>query len=114
MGQIKYSAAGKSMGRAASDVAKFLMEKNKTDYMPNRVIRSVVAVEGINQMIITGRKLTQKKYYRHSGYIGNIKEKSLQERKDENVSLLFREMVAGMLPANRLLKKRLAKLQLKE
>jgi large subunit ribosomal protein L13 len=114
MEQIKYNAAGKSMGRAASDVARFLMGKNRTDYAPNKVIEGTVIVEGIDKMVVTGRKLTQKKYYRHSGYLGNIKEKSLQERKDENISLLFREMVARMLPANKLLKKRLAKLQLKE
>jgi len=114
MGQINYNASGKSMGRAASDVARILMGKNKVNFAPNQVIEDVVVVEGIDQMIVTGRKLTQKKYYRHSGYIGNIKEKSLRERKNENISLLFREMVAGMLPDSRLLKKRLAKLQLKK
>jgi large subunit ribosomal protein L13 len=111
---IKYNAEGKSMGRAASDVAKILMGKDKVDYAPNKVIEDTVVVEGVDKMVVTGRKLTQKKYYRHSGYIGNIKEKSLHERKEENVSLLFKEMVSGMLPANKLLKKRLAKLKFKE
>lgn len=90
------------LGRAASEVAKLIIGKNDPSYAPNKLSESVVTVVNVDKLSFSGRKLIQKKYYSHSGYIGNLKEKSLSDSFQDDPKKLFTQTVKGMLPKNRL------------
>ncbi|MCX6809441.1 MAG: 50S ribosomal protein L13 [Candidatus Berkelbacteria bacterium] len=102
--KITYDAQGKPLGRAASDVAKILIGKDNVNYSPNKIEKSMVEVKNIEGLIFTGKKLTQKKYYTHSGYLGNLKEFTLEEKLSKGPEKLFVKTVSGMLAKNRLQK----------
>jgi len=95
-------ADGKVLGRLASAVAAHLKGKHNPLYTPHVDTGDAVIVINAEKIVLTGRKLDQKKYYRHSGYIGGLKEitaKQLLEKRPED---LVRFAVRGMLPKNRL------------
>lgn len=98
----KINLTGLPMGRAASEVAKLIIGKNSPDYAPNKLSDAIVIVSNVDKLSFSGRKLIQKKYYTHSGYIGNLKEKSLEASFQEDPKKLFAKTVKGMLPKNRL------------
>ncbi len=105
-----FDAAGKSLGRLASEVTRALLGKNSARYsraMPPQDIS--VEISHIEHARFTGRKLKQHTYYRHSGYIGHLKEERMGELFARNPGMLFKRIVRGMLPKNnhrdRLLKK---------
>ena len=102
MNEYKLDVNGMPMGRAASEVAKLIIGKNKTDYAPNKLSDAIVVVSNVDKLSFSGRKLIQKKYYTHSGYIGNLKEKSLEDKFEVDPKKLFTQTVKGMLPHNRL------------
>ncbi len=99
---IIIDAAGKSLGRVASEVAIKLRGKDQVGYRPNKLSGVVVEVINIQQAKFTGNKLTGKKYYKFSGYPGGLKESSLRLAWQKNPSRVFRNMVAHMLPKNKL------------
>ena len=90
-------AKGQSLGRLASEVAKLLIGKNKPDYTPHVMGGDFVIVLNSNQVQLTGKKWTQKKYYKKSRFVGSLKEKLA---KDIPCSELIQEAVSGMLPKN--------------
>ena len=95
-------AEGEVLGRLASAVAAHLKGKHNPLYTPHVDTGDAVIVINAEKIVLTGRKLDQKKYYRHSGYIGGLKEitaKQLLEKRPED---LVRFAVKGMLPKNRL------------
>jgi len=104
-------ADGKVLGRLASAVAAHLKGKHNPLYTPHVDTGDAVIVINAEKIVLTGRKLDQKKYYRHSGYIGGLKEitaKQLLEKRPED---LVRFAVRGMLPKNRLGRRLLKKLK---
>lgn len=104
-------ADGQILGRLASNIAKILMGKHKPTYTPNIDTGDYVIVVNAEKIKVTGKKLTDKIYYRHSGYIGGLKEEtlmSLLRRKPEKVIELA---VKGMLPKNKLGRKMIKKLK---
>lgn len=104
---------GMPIGRAASDVARILCGKEDVDYAPNKVTKTIVEVINLDQVVYTGRKLGQKLYHTHSGYIGHLKTKTMETRVEQDLNGLFTEMVEGMLPKNRLQAKRIKRLKIK-
>ncbi|MCM8820416.1 MAG: 50S ribosomal protein L13 [Candidatus Omnitrophica bacterium] len=95
-------ATDKTLGRLASEVAKILMGKNKPIWTPNVDTGDFVVVINAEKVKVTGRKLDEKIYYRHSGYLGGLKKetlRSLMNRKPETVIMLA---VRGMLPKTKL------------
>jgi large subunit ribosomal protein L13 len=96
------NAEGKVLGRLAVEVALLLRGKNKPNFILNQDIGDFVNVENIRKMKITGKKLEQKKYYHHSGYLGNLKETLMKKLFEENPAEILRKAVYGMLPANKL------------
>jgi large subunit ribosomal protein L13 len=95
-------AEGKVLGRLASDVASRLRGKTKPEFLPYLDTGDFVVVVNADKVLLTGRKMEQKIYYRHSGYIGGLKmttAKQLSARKPEE---LIRQAVRGMLPKNSL------------
>ncbi|MBZ0270667.1 50S ribosomal protein L13 [bacterium] len=103
---------GKVLGRAATQIASALRGKNKPEFTPHVDCGDYVIVVNAEKVRLTGRKLDDKMYYRHSGYIGNLKSESarhLQARKPEE---MVRLAVRGMLPKNDLGKRLLTKLKI--
>jgi large subunit ribosomal protein L13 len=104
-------AEGQVLGRLATRIARTLRGKNKPIFTPHVDVGDFVVVINAEKIKLTGRKLEQKKYYRHTGYIGNLKEttagKMLQTKPEE----VIRHAVRGMLPKNRLARAQLGKLK---
>jgi len=95
-------ARGKILGKLAVEVAVLLRGKYKTDFAPYKDIGDIVIIENVDKLKFTGRKMEQKKYYRHSGYLGGLKEISLKKLFEKNPSEVFKKAVLGMLPKNKL------------
>lgn len=100
------------LGRLSTLVATYLIGKNRTDYTPNIDARTHVVVVNAKNVKLTGKKLAQKVYRSHSGYPGGLREVSAQKLMAENPMEIVRKAVSGMLPDNRLKKKRLARLKI--
>ena len=104
-------AANKPLGRTATEVAKLLRGKHKPTYTPNMDVGDHVIVINCKDAVLTGRKLDQKIYRHHSGYIGGMKETSarvMMENKPEQAMMLA---VKGMLPHNTLGRQMVKKLR---
>ncbi|KAF2955816.1 50S ribosomal protein L13 [Marinitoga sp. 38H-ov] len=91
-------ATGMSLGRLASQVAKVLQGKHKPTYTPHVDTGDYVIVINAEKIVLTGKKLTQKKYYRHTGYPGGIKEQTAKEILEKYPERLIEKAVKGMLP----------------
>ncbi len=96
------NAEGQILGRLASKIAKILMGKHKPEYTPSQVLGDFVVVVNAEKITVTGKKLRDKKYYSHSGYLGNLKERSLREMLEKHPERVIELAVKGMLPKNRL------------
>ena len=105
-------ATGKSLGRLAGQIALLLRGKNKTDFVPYKEMGDFVVVKNIRKIRLTGKKLEQKKYYRHSGFLGGLKEVPMEKIFKVNPGEVLREAVFGMLPKNRLRVKQIKKLKI--
>ena len=95
-------AAGVPMGRLASRVASVLRGKNKPTYTPNVDMGDFVIVINTDKVVLTGKKLENKFYRYHTGYIGGLKEISYKKMLAEKSDLAVYEAVKGMLPKNSL------------
>ena len=104
-------AKEQTLGRFATKVANILSGKNKPEYTPNADMGDYVVVINAKKMHVTGKKLDQKIYYRHSGYPGGIKSKPLKEVMTNSASDALKSAVKGMLPKNKLGKQMLTKLK---
>lgn len=98
----KIDIKGMALGRAASEVAKVIIGKDSTSYAPNKLSENKVVVSNVESIVFSGRKSIQKKYYRHSGKIGNLKEITLEDKFKLDPKKTFTDTVRGMLPKNRL------------
>lgn len=94
------STAGQPLGRLASRVARILLGKHKPSYTPHIDNGDFVIVTDAAQVVLTGNKLRDKKYYRHSGYPGGLKEQSAEKLLAGQPEVLVRRAVQGMLPHN--------------
>jgi large subunit ribosomal protein L13 len=104
-------ATDQILGRLASQVAQFLRGKHKPIYSPSVDVGDYVIVINAEKVRVTGRKLDQKFYYRHSGYPGNLKEIPLSRMLEEHPTRVIEHAVKGMLPKNRLGRKMVKKLK---
>ena len=95
-------AEGKILGKVAAEIAVRLMGKNKPSYTPHVDGGDFVVVTNAEKIAVTGKKLTDKKYYRHSGYPGGLKVRSLQEMLEKQPTEVIRKAVERMLPKNKL------------
>ena len=102
-------ATGKSLGRLASETAKLLRGKHKPEFTPHVEGGDFVIIINSEKVVLTGKKWTDKKYYRHSRYIGSLKERLAKDIKPED---LVRQAVNGMLPKNKLRQRMLKKLKI--
>lgn len=102
---------GKVFGRVASQVASILRGKNKPEFTPHVDTGDFVIVVNADKLVLTGKKLDQKFYHRHSGYPGGLKSTSYRDLMQTKPELAFYEAVRRMLPKNALGRKMLTKLR---
>ncbi|HNT30466.1 MAG TPA: 50S ribosomal protein L13 [bacterium] len=95
-------AEGQTLGRLATQVAQLLRGKGKVDFSYHVDGGDYVVVINAAKIRVTGNKLTDKKYYNHSGYVGNLKTISLDALLRKDPTLVIKHAVKGMLPHNRI------------
>ncbi len=103
-------ADGLVLGRLASQVASILRGKNKPIYTPNVDTGDYVIIINASKAVLTGKKLDQKIYYHHSGYVGGLKETKYRKLMAEKPEFAVRRAVTGMLPKGPLGRKMATKL----
>lgn len=95
-------AKDKILGRLASEAAMLLRGKNKSYFTPHLDTGDYVVVINAKNVVLSGKKESQKKYYKHSGYPGGLKEKTAAEIRAINPKFLVRHAIVGMLPKNKI------------
>jgi large subunit ribosomal protein L13 len=110
MADYHIDAKGKILGRLASDIAVILQGKKSPRYAPQLVSGDKVFLKNFSGFAVTGKKFKEKIYYRHTGYIGHLKEQRLEEMFAKDPRKVVREAVRRMLPKNSLNQKRLKNL----
>ena len=103
-------AAGCTLGRLTSEVAKILRGKNKPEFTPHIDTGDYVVIVNAEKIKVTGKKMEQKVYYHHSDYVGGMKETTLAEMMDKKPEKVIELAVKGMLPKGALGKDMLKKL----
>jgi large subunit ribosomal protein L13 len=109
---IIIDAQGQTLGRLATRTASILRGKHKPIYTPHVDCGDFVIIVNAEKVHVTGQKMTQKKYYRHSGYPGGIKEISLRDQLQKFPERVLESAVRGMLPKNRLGRQMFKKLKI--
>ena len=104
-------AEGQTLGRLATQIADALRGKRKPTYTPHIDTGDFVVVVNAEKIHVTGNKLADKKYYRHSGYPGGLKTRTLGEQLERRPEEVIRKAVKGMLPRNLLARQQLTKLK---
>lgn len=93
-------AAGKTLGRLASEIARRLKGKHKPEYTPHMDVGDYIIVVNAEKVSVTGRKGKDKIYYRHTGYVGNLKETTFDKMQAKHPGRAIEIAVKGMLPKN--------------
>ena len=106
------NAANKPLGRVAVEVADLLRGKNKTTFTPHVDCGDFVIVTNVEKAVLTGKKLDQKYYYHHTGYIGHMKSVRYDELMKKNPELALELAVKGMIPDNTIGRKALTRLHI--
>jgi large subunit ribosomal protein L13 len=105
-------AEGKTLGRLATQIADTLRGKGKPEYTPHVDTGDFVVVVNAEKIHVTGNKLDDKIYYRHSGYPGGLKKRPLRDELERRPTEVLRKAVKGMLPRNRLARAQIRKLKI--
>ena len=105
-------AANKPLGRVATEAAKLLRGKHKPTYTPNMDAGDHVIILNASEVILTGKKLDQKVYRHHSGYIGGMKETTAREMLAKSPEKMMMLAIKGMLPKNSLGRQMLKKVRI--
>lgn len=95
-------AENKTLGRLATEIARRLRGKHKTSYTPHVDTGDYIIVINAEKVRVTGNKMKNKMYYRHTGYIGNLKSISLEKLLDKAPERVIETAVKGMMPRNKL------------
>ena len=105
-------AEGQTLGRLATQIAERLRGKGKPHFTPHVDTGDFVVVVNAEKIAVTGNKLEDKLYYRHSGYPGGLRQRPLREQLERVPTEVLRKAVRGMLPRNRLGRQQLTKLKI--
>jgi large subunit ribosomal protein L13 len=108
---VVVDASGQTLGRLATQIADTLRGKRKAEYTPHCDVGDFVVVVNCEKIAVTGDKRAQKTYYRHSGYPGGLRTRTLEEMLERRPEEVIRLAVKGMLPRNRLARQQLRKLK---
>jgi large subunit ribosomal protein L13 len=104
-------AEGETLGRLATRIADTLRGKQKPEYTPHVDTGDFVVVVNAEKVAVTGKKLDEKLYHRHSGYPGGLRTRTLREELERRPTEVVRKAVKGMLPRNRLARRQITKLK---
>ena len=104
-------AEGQTLGRLSTEVARLLMGKHKPTYAPHLDMGDFVVVINAEKIRVTGKKLDDKIYYRHTGYVGGLKETTLADMLRRKPQQVLEKSVKGMLPRNKLARHQLGHLK---
>ncbi len=104
-------AAGKNLGRLASEVAQVIRGKHKPQFTPNQDTGDFVIIVNAEKIVTTGKKEVEKHYYRHSRFFGSLKSRNYTEQMEHDSDFILREAISGMLPKNKLSKTLINKLK---
>lgn len=104
-------AKGKILGRLAGEIATILMGKNKSAFVPYLDTGDMVVVKNAKEIKVTGKKMNDKVYVRHSGYPGGLKTESLEKMLNRKPEYVIEHAVKGMLPHNKLGREMIKKLK---
>jgi large subunit ribosomal protein L13 len=105
-------AEGKTLGRLATRIADTLRGKRKPEFTPHVDTGDFVVVVNADKIAVTGKKREDKVYYRHSGYPGGLRSRTLGEELERRPTEVLRRAVKGMLPRNRLARQQITKLKI--
>lgn len=108
---VLVDASQASLGRVATTITKYLIGKYKPTYTAHVDGGDYVVVVNAGKLVVTGDKMTDKIYYRHSGFPGGIKERTLKEQLEQNPAKIIEDAVRGMLPKNKLSDGRMKRLK---
>jgi large subunit ribosomal protein L13 len=108
---VIFDAEGQTLGRLATQIADTLRGKNKPEYTPHCDTGDFVVVINAQKIKVTGNKLTEKIYYRHTGYPGGLRQRTLEEQLERRPEEVIRKAVKGMLPRTKLGAAQLRKLK---
>ena len=103
-------AKGKVLGRVATDISLILQGKKNPAYQPHRVSADKVYVSNYESIIVTGKKATDKIYYKHTRYVGHLREKTFDQHMEHDPKFVLRRAVRKMLPRNFLTQQRIKNL----
>jgi large subunit ribosomal protein L13 len=109
---VLVDANGQNLGRLASEITRILLGKHKPTFTPGVDTGDFVVVINCERILVTGNKLEEKMYYRHSLYPGGLKEITLRDQLLKNPDRVIRSAVWGMLPKNKLSRKLIRKLKI--
>jgi len=112
--EIEIDAENKPLGRLATIISYYLQGKHKPEYAPYIDFPVYVKIKNWDKIIFTGDKFDKKIIYKHTGYIGHLRRYTLKELWQRNPLKVIQKAVAGMLPKNKLRKKRLKRIILVE
>ncbi|MFM8560477.1 MAG: 50S ribosomal protein L13 [Solirubrobacterales bacterium] len=104
-------AEGQTLGRLATQIADALRGKRKPEYTPHVDTGDFVIVVNAEKIAVTGNKMSEKMYRRHTGYPGGLRERTLAEMLEQRPEEVIRKAVKGMLPRNRLARRQITKLK---
>ena len=105
-------AEGQTLGRLATQIATVLRGKNKPQYTAHVDTGDFVVVVNAEKIAVTGNKMDQKMYYKHSGFPGGLRERTLREQLGRRPTEVLRKAVKGMLPRNKLSRDQINKLKI--
>ena len=105
-------AAGKTVGKLAVEIANILRGKNKGTFTPHLDQGDYVIVINSEKVELTGKKMADKKYYKHTGYIGHLRETTAQELMEKDPTEVLKRAITGMIPRNKLRKDIMLRLKL--
>jgi len=109
---VLVDAEGQNLGRLASNIARVLIGKDKPQYTPGVDVGDFVIVVNAEKIAVTGKRLDQKMYYRHSGYPGGLKQINLRDQLAKFPERVIKSAVWGMVPHNRYGRKLMRKLRI--
>ncbi len=104
-------ATGKVLGRLATEIVFLLRGKQRADFAPHKDSGDFVIVKNADKIKLTGRKIEQKIYYRHTGFLGGLKKTPVKKLLKERPTEILRKAVFGMLPKNKLRAKQIRRLK---
>jgi len=104
-------ASQTTLGRVSTEVAQLLTGKKKPMFTPHIDCGDFVVIINADKLVVTGAKVTDKIYYRHTGFPGGLKERTLEEQQNINSAKILEKAIRGMLPVNKLRDGRLKRLK---